>query len=65
MLAQMEGGKYYMPASYLHQAGEEHGINRCVFLGLAKFALGGHESVREGNGRPSSPVKGLASGFVK
>jgi len=50
MLAQMERGKYYMRASYLHQAGEEHGINRCVFLDVAKFALDGHESVREGNG---------------
>lgn len=46
----MERGKYYMRASYLHQAEEEHGINRCVFLDVAKFALGGHESVREGNG---------------
>lgn len=39
-----------MLASYLHQAGEEHSIDKCVFVDVAKFTLGSHESVREGDG---------------
>lgn len=39
-----------MLASYLHQTGEEHSIDRCVFGDIAKFTLGSLESVREGDG---------------
>ena len=36
--------------SYLHQAGEEDGVNGCICINAAEFALGSRESAGEGDG---------------